>query len=85
MRVRIHDNEVAAAFTGLARLRPDVVFTPAPASGRSSGKGAHEVFDVGLVGSFGSEERSAEVKSLVRNWTMQLHGRFGEVAVEVVS
>jgi hypothetical protein len=88
MRVRIHDSEVAAAFLGLARLRPDVIMAPAPstaAGDRSSGGGGHDVFDVGLLGSFNSEERTTEVASLICTWTTQLRGRFREVGVEVVS
>ena len=87
MRVRIHDSEVAAAFMGLARLRPDVVLAPAPptAADRSSREGGHDVFEVGLICSFNSEERAAEIASLVRTWTSQLRGRFREVGVEVVS
>jgi hypothetical protein len=87
MRVRIHDSEVAAAFMGLARLRPDVVLAPAPltAFDRRSREGCHDVFEVGLLGSFNSEERTTEIASLVRTWTSQLGGRFREVPVEVVS
>jgi hypothetical protein len=85
MRVRIHDTEVAAAFMGLARLRPDVVLAPASAGGRSSGGSGHNLFDVGLLGSFRSEERTTEVASLVRGWTTELRGRFREVGVEIVS
>jgi hypothetical protein len=88
MRVRINDSEVAAAFMGLARLRPDVVLAPAPSAAihdRSSGGGGHEVYEVGLLGSFNSEDRTTEVASLVRGWTAQLRGRFREVGVEVVS
>jgi hypothetical protein len=80
MRVRIHDTEVAAAFMGLARLRPDVVLAPA-----SAGGSGHDLFDVGLLGSFRSEERTTELASLVRSWTTQLRGRFREAGVEVVS
>ena len=86
MRVRIHDSEVAAAFMGLARLRPDVVLTPAEAAGRRpTHGGGHDVFEVGLLGSFNSEDRTNELASLVQIWTCQLRGRFREVAVEVVS
>jgi hypothetical protein len=88
MRVRIHDSEVAAAFMGLARLRPDVVLAPAPPTaggdGSTSGDG-HNVFEVGLLGSFNSEDRTIEMASLLRSWTSQLRGRFREVGVEVVS
>jgi hypothetical protein len=88
MRVRIHDSEVAAAFMGLARLRPDVVLAPAPAENRddrgSRGRG-HGVFDVGLIGSYDSVERRTEVASIVRGWTCQLRGRFRDVALEIVS
>jgi hypothetical protein len=87
MRVRIHDSEVAAAFMGLARLRPDVVLAPAPptADQRSARNGGYDVFEVGLLGSFNSEDRRTEMASLVRGWTSQLRGRFREVGVEVVS
>ena len=88
MRVRIHDSEVAAAFMGLARLRPDVVLAPAPAETRAdhgSGGSRHGVFDVGLIGSYDSAERRTEVASLVRGWTCQLRGRYRDVAVEIVS
>jgi hypothetical protein len=88
MRVRIHDSEVAAAFMGLARLRPDVVLAPAPsatAGGQPLRGGRRDVFEVGLVGSFNSEDRTTELESLVRNWTCELRGHFREVAVEVVS
>jgi hypothetical protein len=88
MRVRIHDTEVAAAFMGLARLRPDVVLAPAPgaAANRSPIEGGgHDLFEVGLLGSFNSEERTTELASLVRTWRSQLRGRFREVGVEVVS
>jgi hypothetical protein len=87
MRVRIHDSEVAAAFMGLARLRPDVILAPAPSvagSDRSSG-GGHDVFEVGLLGSFDSEQRTTELASLVRAWTAQLRGRSRDNGVEVVS
>jgi hypothetical protein len=80
MRVRIHDSEVAAAFMGLARLRPDVVLAPVPPTGRG-----RDVFEVGLIGSFNSEQRTTETASLVGTWTSQLRGRFREVGVEVVS
>jgi hypothetical protein len=85
MRVRIHDSEVAAAFMGLARLRPDVVLAPAPPTAGAPSRGEHDIFEVGLLGSFNSEERATEVASLVRTWTSQLRGRFREVGVEVVS
>jgi hypothetical protein len=88
MRVRILDGEVAAAFMGLARLRPDVVLARAPGEtrpGHGSGGNAHGVFDVGLVGSYDCTERRTEVASLVRAWTCQLRGRFRDVAVEIVS
>jgi hypothetical protein len=87
MRVRIQDTEVAAAFMGLARLRPDVILAPAPATAaraRRSGGGAN-VYDVGLLGSFNSEDRATELESLVRTWTCDLVGRFREAGVEVVS
>jgi hypothetical protein len=88
MRVRIHDSEVAAAFMGLARLRPDVVLASAPAEtrdGQGSEARGHDVFDVGLVGSYDSTVRTTEVASLVQGWTCQLRGRFRDVAVEIVS
>jgi hypothetical protein len=85
MRVRFHDSEVAAAFMGLARLRPDVVLAPAPPAGEGSARGGHDVIEVGLLGSFNSEDRSTEMASLVGGWTSQLRGRFREVGVEVVS
>ena len=88
MRVRIHDSEVAAAFMGLARLRPDVVLAPAPAEtpdGHGSEARGHGVLDVGLIGSYDSAVRTTEVASLVCGWTCQLRGRFREVAVEIVS
>jgi hypothetical protein len=87
MRVRIHDSEVAAAFMGLARLRPDVVLAPAPATEehRSARNGGHDLFEVGLIGSFNYEDRTTEMATIVRSWTSQLRGRFREVAVEVVS
>jgi len=85
MRVRILDGEVAAAFMGLARLRPDVVLAPAPTEADGSSRHGHGVFDVGLIGSYDSAARTTEVASLVRGWTCQLRGRFRDVAVEVVS
>jgi hypothetical protein len=87
MRIRVHDSEVAAAFMGLARLRPDVVLAPAPAAtsgGGRSGAGRGDVYEVGLLGSFNSEDRTAEVASLVGTWTTQLRRRFRDVSVEVV-
>jgi hypothetical protein len=88
MRVRFHDSEVAAAFMGLARVRPDVVLTPAPAATArdcSTDGGRCDVYEVGLLGSYNSEERSAETASLVHSWTAQLRDRFRELGVEVVS
>ena len=86
MRVRIHDGEVAAAFMGLARLRPDVLLAPAPAGTTDSrSTGGHRVYDVGLIGSYDSAERTTEVASIVRGWTCQLRSRFRDVAVEIVS
>jgi hypothetical protein len=88
MRVRIHDSEVAAAFMGLARLRPDVMIAPAPSADVSNEPpegGGRDTFDVGLLGSFNSEERTTEMASLVGGWTAQLRRRFREVRVEVVS
>ena len=87
MRIRVHDSEVAAAFMGLARLRPDVVLAPAPATTRNggpSGGGRGDVFDVGLVGSFNCDERAAEVATLVGTWASQLRRHFRDARVEVV-
>jgi hypothetical protein len=84
MRVRFHDSEVAAAFMGLARLRPDVILAPA-ASVRRGGGGGQGVYEVGLLGSFNSDDRATELTSLVGTWTRELRARFREVGVEVVS